>query len=74
MKITVWHGEKHDDFTTTEIILEPTLGMENRTHSPDENKWIAKVKADGGFWVSGHDSGNYSFIPWHRINYIDVAR
>lgn len=74
MKITVWHGVGHDNSTTTEITLEATTGHENRTNPPDKSKWLAQVKADGGFWVNGSNYGQYAFVPWHRINYIEVER
>jgi len=58
--LKVWHGTKHDDSTVTVIFPEGEGAI----------KWVAKAKADGGFWTQDPP---LSFVPWHRINYIEVG-
>lgn len=63
MKITgrrliVWHVEKHDNFTTTEVLLKD---------SESATDWIKKTTKLGGFWYDGTN-----FIPWHRVDFIEL--
>jgi hypothetical protein len=57
-RLIVWHFEKHDNYTTTEVLLRA---------SESAGDWVKKTRKDGGFWYDGD-----KFIPWHRINYIEL--
>lgn len=59
-KLKVWHGEKHDGFTTTEIEFSDHISAKN---------WTNKVFRKGGFWTNEHP---VVFVPWHRISYIEL--
>lgn len=57
-RLIIWHGKKHDDYTATEVLLKP---------SESAGDWIKKAVKDGGFWYDGD-----KFIPWHRVNYVEL--
>jgi hypothetical protein len=60
MKVRVYHGEKHEDFTVTELELD--LGWTLRMFTD-------AMKNDGGFSPSDD-----FFVPWHKINYIEGVK
>jgi hypothetical protein len=57
-RLIVWHGERHDDFTTTEVLLKPNESAQD---------WTRDHSNLGGFWYDGT-----KFVPWHRVNYIEL--
>lgn len=57
MILKIWHYEKHDDATVSELSL--------RGQSIGE--WIKERYSLGGFWKDRD-----TFIPWHRINQIEL--
>ena len=59
MKIGVWHGEKHDDATVTEVEVS------------DLHRWVTETRNAGGFYTGSHAEKNFQFVPWHRINWIE---
>ena len=42
MKIGVWHGEKHDDATVTEVEVS------------DLHRWVTETRNAGGFYTGSH--------------------
>lgn len=63
MKIRVWHGEKHDDATVTEIELT--------TISGGIHGWVGSAQRLGGFFTGSHKNKNFVFVPFHRIHWIE---
>lgn len=57
--LKIWHGTNHEDFTVTEI----TDNVMCRT----AEQWITNAIGHSGFWDTVH-----TFVPWHRVNYIEV--
>lgn len=54
--LKVWHGIKHETVTDIELPQNQSAG-----------DWVKKTYSDGGFWIEGA-----IFIPWHRINFIQL--
>lgn len=59
MKIKVWHGEKHDDATVTELEVR------------DLHRWVTETRLAGGFFIGSHAEKDFIFVPWHRINWVE---
>lgn len=55
--LKIWHRLYHGNATVTEDV--PVYYSVCDT--------IEQLKDDGGFWMD-----NSNFIPWHRINHIEV--
>lgn len=58
--VTVWHGIKHDDATTTDIDIHPSKTVQQQ---------CAYWAQGGGILVD-----TLEFIPWHKVNYIQVVK
>lgn len=55
--LKIWHTQGHDDFTTSQVLLKP---------SESAQEWAENAARMGGFWKPE------GFVPWHKINYIEI--
>lgn len=55
MIVKVWHGEGHDDYTTTEMTVQYA----------DFTEYVRDLYATGGFRYGD------KFVPWHKVNFVE---
>lgn len=54
--LKVWHGTTRHDDATVSEFIL----------TDSAGQWIDRARKVGGFWGRG------GFVPWHRINYVEV--